>query len=825
MTWGEDMILWLAGLIGLICLGTTLLCLAVAGLFALWKSSPAAKPPQQAPAQRVPLDITSRRQALDQEAPDRCPVCGSERTPGAPHGLCPQCLIRVGIEASSPAQSPNSASTAAYVPPLAPPNSQELIAAFPQLEVLDLLGKGGMGAVYKARQPHLDRLVALKVLPPDSARDPAFAERFAREARALARLNHPNIVGVHDFGQSGGVYYLLMEYVDGVNLRQAMKTGRLTPQEALRIVPQLCDALQFAHDEGVVHRDIKPENILLDRRGRVKIADFGLAKLLGPCASDTGLTGTQQVMGTLHYMAPEQVAGARDVDHRADIYSLGVTFYEMLTGELPLGRFPPPSKTAGTDARLDPVVLRTLEREPAARYQHANDVKTEVESIVREPAASRSPARTAAPAYARWVGMPLIVMVALYLVAIWGYTLAWLQDRLSQRDMEVSFWDGVALFGAAFVVMNLIWFIRRRQVAATGSMAAGSSSFEVDSRAAIRHGTADEIRRAGNWLLATGMVVLLIWIPVLPLERAPSNATKAILAVHFWWSLVAGAVIAHAGVCMRQMRGYRWAVAGSIVAMVPGSLGVMLGLPVGVWSLILLCHREVQAEFQRTQWLAKNRQFRAADPSAPQAGRPPETVMHALGWIAGRVLRGSVWPRVLSAPLCLLGAATLFGTWLYVQVDAHLANPPRVVAGRLASFEVYGHQLWQGWAACGTFFVLTGVAIGTLRQRARWPAGVLLIGGAVCAATAALVFTQLPVPPDGPELRQAVQSVHSVFPNVALAGKTDLQVLEEASREHKIVIQKQAANSSVIALVVAAALILLAVLDLSRTVPGPAGPK
>src|SRR6187431_1119001 len=126
-----------------------------------------------------------------------------------------------------------------------------------------------------------------------------------------------------------------MEYVDGSNLRQLMRAAELTPEQALAIVPQVCDALQFAHDEGIVHRDIKPENILLDRRGRVKIADFGLAKLLGQAATDFTLTGTRQAMGTLHYMAPEQVVGARAVDHRADIYSLGVTFYEMLTGELP----------------------------------------------------------------------------------------------------------------------------------------------------------------------------------------------------------------------------------------------------------------------------------------------------------------------------------------------------------------------------------------------------------------------------------------------------------------------------------------------------------
>lgn len=177
-----------------------------------------------------------------------------------------------------------------------------------------------------------------------------------------------------------------MEFVDGVNLRQLLHDGKLQPAEALKIVPQVCEALQFAHDEGIVHRDIKPENILLDRKGRVKIADFGLAKLLGRDVADHKLTATHQVMGTPHYMAPEQIEKPLTVDHRADIYSLGVVFYEMLTGELPLGRFAPPSQRVRIDVRLDEVVLRALEREPERRFQNVSEVKTEVESICGVPA-------------------------------------------------------------------------------------------------------------------------------------------------------------------------------------------------------------------------------------------------------------------------------------------------------------------------------------------------------------------------------------------------------------------------------------------------------
>jgi serine/threonine protein kinase len=264
---------------------------------------------------------------------------------------------------------------------------------FPELEIIELLGQGGMGAVYKARQRKLDRLVALKILPPEWGGDPAFAERFAREARALARLNHPQVVSVHDFGEAGGHYFLIMEFVDGGSLRQFLAAGPLPPEQALAIVGQVCDALQYAHEQGVVHRDIKPENILLDRRGQVKIADFGLAKLLRRSRSEFTLTVAGQVMGTLDYMAPEQRTGPQTVDHRADIYSLGVVFYEILTGELPLGRFTPPSQKAPVDDRLDDVIFRALEREPDRRYQRISAVKADVESIlragVRTPAARR----------------------------------------------------------------------------------------------------------------------------------------------------------------------------------------------------------------------------------------------------------------------------------------------------------------------------------------------------------------------------------------------------------------------------------------------------
>jgi serine/threonine protein kinase len=282
----------------------------------------------------------------------KCPHCGKPVPPTALGGICPECMLKAGLAS----QTEGSPGTRVLQPP---PSPAEIASLFPQLEILECLGRGGMGVVYKARQPRLNRFVALKILARDREQNGQFAERFTREAQALARLSHPNIVAVHDFGEAGGHCYLVMEFVDGVSLRQLLLAGKMPPEQALTIVPKICEALQYAHEQGIVHRDIKPENVLLDKKGRVKIADFGLAKILGQ-EKDFRLTGARDVMGTPHYMAPEQIEKPQTVDHRADIYSLGVVFYEMLTGELPLGKFQPPSNKVQIDVRLDEVVLHAL---------------------------------------------------------------------------------------------------------------------------------------------------------------------------------------------------------------------------------------------------------------------------------------------------------------------------------------------------------------------------------------------------------------------------------------------------------------------------------
>lgn len=463
-----------------------------------------------------------------------CPNCRRPLPPDVPLGLCPECLIRAGF----PTETAPGVSSETAVERFAPPPIEEIARLFPQLEILGLIGKGGMGAVYKARQPALERFVALKILPPAIASTPGFAERFNREACTLARLNHPNIVSVHDFGKAGPLHYLLMEYVDGANLREVERNGKLSADQALAIIPQICEALQFAHNEGVVHRDIKPENLLLDKKGRVKITDFGIAKLLGLPGGKVSLTGASEVVGTPHYMAPEQLEKPQAVDHRADIYSLGVVFYEMLTGELPLGKFQPPSKKVQVDVRLDQVVLHSLEKEPERRYQQVSHVKTDVEHIASSAgipggAGPAKPPSTPAPialppAKANGAGKVTAPAVALMIAAAW--------KAFS------------ALLGLVFLVGAGPWSL--------------SNFLKPFLHNAVFLGPF-------HWSLAAGAGLLLFKV-------APA------------------ALIFFGGLQMLHLRSYAWALAAGILAIVSCSL---VSFPIGIWALVVLNRQEVKEAF------------------------------------------------------------------------------------------------------------------------------------------------------------------------------------------------------------------------------------
>ncbi len=265
----------------------------------------------------------------------------------------------------------------------------------PDYELHDVLGRGGMGVVFLARHRRLDRLVALKVLNPELGRKPQFAARFEQEARALATLDHPGVVGIFDTGVHDGFFYIAMEYVDGASVRARMEQP-LPVASVVPLVRSLCEILGYSHARGVIHRDIKPENVLIDRNGAVKVADFGLARLtMSPSVS---LTNTLAAVGTIHYMAPEQFEAHGDVDHRADIYAVGVLMYELLTNKLPVGRFGPPSEEGADSSSLDSVVMRCLERDPARRFGDATELR---QALTDRQVGLARRMRTALPAFRR----------------------------------------------------------------------------------------------------------------------------------------------------------------------------------------------------------------------------------------------------------------------------------------------------------------------------------------------------------------------------------------------------------------------------------------
>jgi len=468
-----------------------------------------------------------------------CPKCGTPIPEGAPQGLCPKCVL-LGVMTATQSVAPPSKN-------MPQPTVVEIAVHFPELEVLEVIGVGGMGAVFKARQPKLDRWVALKILSSDLAGDPAFAERFDREARVLARLSHPNIVTVFDTGMAGPFAYLMMEYVDGVNLRQAMKAGRFTPVDALSLVQDVCGALKFAHEKGILHRDIKPENILIDSRGQVKIADFGIAKLVGENDREQ-VTLTQRgfVLGSPHYMAPEQLESPGDVDQRADIYSLGVVLYELLTGELPLGRFAPPSKKSSVDVRIDEIVMRTLERERELRFQTVGEVKTQMQAAseagTRPPEAVRAPTDVvSAGKTARGANASLICTTLSLAVGI-----AFLPVIVMFFDMSrhAGMLDRNAFFFPWFFVFLIV------ATAGSGTMLAMRALREIRNSGGRLAGLKRAMFAALAWPCL--LTMFMTWVGISTLSRGSSVSTV--------WRLLMGMLLLAGGglgvVMARQV--WRW---------------------------------------------------------------------------------------------------------------------------------------------------------------------------------------------------------------------------------------------------------------------------
>ncbi len=573
---------------------------------------------------------------------------------------------------------------------------EELAPHFPQLEILDCLGRGGMGVVYRARQKSLNRLVALKLLPASLAeRDAAFAGRFEREGQLLARLHHPNIVAVHDSGTAGGFFYLIMEYVDGVNLRQAMRARRFTPGQALAIVPRICDALQFAHDEGVLHRDIKPENILIDAKGRVKLADFGIAKLLGSDADPAvresagqaevpGLTQSGTALGTPSYMSPEQRDTPADVDHRADIYSLGVVFYELLTGELPQGPLARPSEKSDADPRVDAIVQQAMQKERDRRQQSVGDVRTQVETITGSPTPAELPDAErplATNEVSLWsTRLPYLGLFAV-LAGLW-WTYLWWHDPVEGRSMR-PVGVIVSVVGLFLMLKGLIQAARSpvaQPAAASAASPAGNPESRF-SRTAIW---------AASWiLLCTIVVPPFIWHELETHEFMRAGPFASLLMCLVWFVFLIPAFAAPLGATLlgwigvTQIRrsggklyGLGLAVFGGLFfpllaldaliiavdlsgrqhvtgpGLTPGVTMAEQNIPGSVILLLLAVIIVVDFLIIRAVWLAVNKSLQSqppADAASPLVAEPNSilsNVAYGCAWLSG-ILAAITWSIIL----------------------------------------------------------------------------------------------------------------------------------------------------------------------------------
>jgi serine/threonine-protein kinase len=372
------------------------------------------------------MALTPPPPAAKKRAVQRCPNCDircdvSLFVAGS-LARCGHCNVRFEVQRSPSAPPP--APEKPQPPHRAPPPETRADAPFPTLdgfEVHQRIGVGGMGEVFRCTRKS-DRLpVAVKILTPQMAAVPDYVRRFGREAAAMAQLDHPGIVRLLGRGKAGQHVFIAMELIDGESLRMWAHRNRPTARQLAKLLAQVAHALAYAHARAVVHRDLKPDNVLVTPDLRTKVLDFGLAGLHAEGAEC--LTQSHVSMGTANYMAPEQRKDAKRADHKADIYSFGVMAYELLTGDLPVGRFPAPSKLlAGLDPRWDSLVERCLDLDPAARPHSALELAHALESLAgiapQMEIAPRTRRKAAKSGIWSWLGISAAVAVAISVAAL-----------------------------------------------------------------------------------------------------------------------------------------------------------------------------------------------------------------------------------------------------------------------------------------------------------------------------------------------------------------------------------------------------------------------
>ncbi len=405
---------------------------------------------------------------------DACPRCGT-RYPDGRLAVCPVCLLQAELP-----------------PPLLGES----------LELIEEIGRGGMGSVWKARHRRLGRTVAVKLLPEGRAGEADLERRLEREARALALLEHPNIVAVHDLARHDGRSYLVMEYVDGQPLSALLP---LPPERAVEVALQVCEALAYAHGRGIVHRDVKPENVLVDGAGRVKVSDFGIARLLGAGDADWAVTSAEGVVGTPPYLAPEALAGAPP-DPRLDVYALGVLLYEMVTGERPVGDF------AALAPPLDRIVRRALAPRPERRYQGVEEMRHDLEA-----ARGRAAADTAAelgPDERNWRRAVALLQSLATAVALWALLLAVTPRVLAPGEVRPLVMLGTETLADGRIVSRAR-FETWPALAAVAALVLASAAHGLLRRhwrqAGLDRPQPARPLRASRWVLASGMVSLAVY--------------------------------------------------------------------------------------------------------------------------------------------------------------------------------------------------------------------------------------------------------------------------------------------------------------------------